>query len=49
MAFNSRFLRHYTNRRHPYIAWNAWYCDINENAVLETANLIKSLGLAVGV
>ncbi|KAJ7716975.1 glycoside hydrolase family 27 protein [Mycena maculata] len=29
-----------------YNTWNAYHCDINETLILETAQLIKSLGLA---
>ncbi|KAJ7821896.1 glycoside hydrolase family 27 protein [Mycena olivaceomarginata] len=29
-----------------YNTWNAYHCNINETVILETANLIKTLGLA---
>jgi len=29
-----------------YNTWNAYYCDINEDRILNTAKLMKSLGLA---
>ncbi|KAJ6517973.1 glycoside hydrolase family 27 protein [Mycena vitilis] len=29
-----------------YNTWNAYHCNINETVILETANLIKELGLA---
>ncbi|KAL6301847.1 glycoside hydrolase family 27 protein [Sparassis latifolia] len=29
-----------------YNTWNAYHCDINESLILETAQLLKSLGLA---
>ncbi|KAI0315845.1 glycoside hydrolase superfamily [Amylostereum chailletii] len=29
-----------------YNTWNAYHCDINETVILQTANLLKTLGLA---